>query len=352
MSQLFAQMLDPLRVPACVAEVGINHNGDIKIAMALVDAALAAGADAVKFQTFKANEICADRELMFTYQSQGRTITEPMLDMFQRCELTEHEWYQLKTHCDQVGIVFFSTPQNVSDLELLLRVGVDIIKIGSDDLTNTPLIRDYAETGLPILLAIGMADGSEVYKAIDAMGWFSGKPGAVLVCTSTYPTRIEDANIARVTTLLNSYPGLLVGFSDHTQGHIAAAAATALGARVFEKHFTLRQDMPGPDHWFSETPDSLARWITTIHDTHRALGDPFLRPVQQERGMRGLARRSICARCDIAAGEVFSLDNLCLRRPGNGLAPEIFDRIIGTRARAPIKANTHLSFSDIDDNHV
>jgi sialic acid synthase SpsE len=333
--------------PFIIAEVGINHCGDFERACGMIEAAKTAGADAVKFQTFKASEFCGDPQQMFTYRSQGKEVTESMLAMFQRYEFNRDDWFRLKAHCDRVGITFLSTPQNVSDLQLLLEVGIGAIKVGSDDLTNLPLIRRYAQTGLPLILSCGMSDIGEVNRALEAAGWFSGHPVAMLLCTSQYPTPPEDVNVRKLTTLRQAFEGLVVGFSDHTQGPLAASLATALGAQVFEKHFTLSHDLPGPDHWFSEEPSGLEQWIADIRTAHVMLGSTFVRPTRAELDMRVLARRSVVLLRDMAPGEAFTEHNVGLRRPGGGLSPDFLEQVIGLRATRPLKAGERLQLGDM-----
>src|SRR3989338_1347665 len=186
--QIAGRSIGPNDSPYCIAEVGINHNGDLALAKRMIEAAKAAGADAVKFQTFKAEEFCGDPDQTFTYYSQGRSVTEPMLEMFKRYEFPLEAWQEIKKHCEGVGITFFSSPQNRSDLNLLLELGVPVIKVGSDDFTNLPLLRSYAETKLPIILSCCMSDLAEVHQALETVGWFEGYPIALLLCTSQYPT--------------------------------------------------------------------------------------------------------------------------------------------------------------------
>ena len=320
--------------PYCIAEVGINHNGDIAFARNMIEAAKAAGADAVKFQTFKAEEFCGDPDQLFTYRSQGRTVTEPMRAMFQRYEFPREAWREIKAHCEATGITFFSTPQNRSDLDLLNEIGVPAVKVGSDDFSNLPLLRSYARTGLPMILSCGMSDLAEVHQALDAVGWFDGYPVALLLCTSQYPTPPEDVNLARLRTLQRAFPGLLTGFSDHTQGPRAAALAVALGAAIFEKHFTLDHGLPGPDHWFSEEPKGLAEYIAAIREADVLLGSPFVRPTGAELINKLEFRRVLVAARDIKAGEPFSESNLSMRRVagGRGLPPNMYSQLLGKTA--------------------
>jgi len=323
--------IGPNDPPYCIAEVGINHNGDLAIAKRMIEAAKAAGADAVKFQTFKAEEFCGDPNQTFTYQSQGKTVIESMLAMFQRYEFPAEKWRVIKDHCETVGITFFSTPQNLSDLDLLLEIGVPAIKVGSDDFTNLPLLQSYVASRLPLILSCGMSDLAEVHQALETVGWFDGYPLALLLCTSQYPTPAEDVNINKLTTLQQAFPGLLVGFSDHTQGALAASLAVSRGARIFEKHFTLDKGMPGPDHWFSEEPAGLAEWITTIRSSIILLGSPFVRPTNAELDNKLEFQRVIVAATAIETGEQFTESNLTMRRVagGRGLPPSIYWRLLG-----------------------
>jgi N,N'-diacetyllegionaminate synthase len=332
--------------PYCIAEVGINHNGDLAIAKLMIETAKLAGADAVKFQTFKADEFCGDAEQTYTYQSQGESITESMLAMFKRYEFPPEYWQEIKAHCEINDITFFSTPQNLTDLDLLLSVGVPAIKVGSDDFTNLSLLQSYAKSKLPLILSCGMSDLAEVHQALETVGWFDGASVALLLCTSQYPTPPEDVNINKLTTLQHAFPGLLIGFSDHTQDSLAAALAIARGARIFEKHFTLDQQMPGPDHWFSENPKGLTEWVKTIQKADKLLGSPFLRPTNAEQDMRRVARRSVVAVNDIAIDDVLSTNNIGLRRPGDGLSPSIFNDLLGLKASRAIQKGERLAVGD------
>jgi len=345
--QIAGRSIGPDDPPYCIAEVGINHNGNLALAMRMIEVAKEAGADAVKFQTFKAEEFCGDPEQNFTYQSQGQSVTESMLEMFRRYEFPAEHWLEIKAHCERVGITFFSSPQNRTDLDLLLQIGVPAIKVGSDDFTNLPLLKSYAETGLPIIVSCGMSDLAEVHQSLDILGWFNGYPAALLLCTSEYPTPPQDVNIKKLTTLQQAFPGLLVGFSDHTESSLAATLAVALGARLFEKHFTMDQNLPGPDHWFAEDPGGLAEWIKTIRLADTMLGCQLVRPTKAEYDMRTLARRSVVALRDIHEGEHFDLTNIGLRRPGNGLPPVMIELLLGVKASHDIKSSTLLSLKDI-----
>jgi N,N'-diacetyllegionaminate synthase len=333
--------------PFIIAEAGINHNGELAKALDMVRVAKQAGADAIKFQTFKATEFVGDPDQAFTYRSQGREVTEPMLAMFRRYELAADAWEAIKAECDKQNIVFLSTPQNRTDLDLLLRVGVPAIKVGSDDLTNLPLLENYAMTKLPLILSCGMADMGEVYRSLQCIGALDGHPTALLLCTSQYPTPPADVNLKKLATLQAAFPMIPIGFSDHTVGPMASALACALGASVFEKHFTLSNDLPGPDHWFSESPDGLSTWVQSIRTAHTMLGSDIVRPTEAELEMRKLARRSIMAIRDIQIGERLDASNIALRRPGTGLPPDLFDAMLGGTALRNLRAGELLGLGDV-----
>ncbi len=335
------------RAPYIILEAGINHNGDINIAKKMISVAKAVGASAIKFQTFKADEFVGDPELLFTYSSQGKKVTESMLDMFRRYEFSVAEWYSIKNFCDEKKITFLSTPQNVIDMELLLQLGVSALKVGSDDFTNIPLLKQYSATGLPLLISCGMANLGEVYQALDVTGAMEGKPVVLMLCTSQYPTPVTDVNLSKLKTLAAAFPNLVLGFSDHTQGPLAAAIAYGLGAVVFEKHFTLDHQLPGPDHWFSEDPKGAQEWVSAIRDAHLMLGSPLIRPTIAEQDMKVLARRSITTLKDITPGEILNNINIGLRRPGNGLSPIHLDDVLGRVAKHRLQKGTLLSWEDI-----
>ncbi|HMA51644.1 MAG TPA: N-acetylneuraminate synthase family protein [Magnetospirillaceae bacterium] len=332
--------------PFIIGEVGINHNGDVERALAMIDAGREAGCTSVKFQTFKAEELVLDPTVTYTYKSQGEEITEAQIDMFRRYELDEADFRRLKQRCEERGLVFLSTPQNRSDLDILLRIGVEAVKVGSDDFSNIPLLKSYAETKLPLLLSCGMADMADVHQALAAVGAFDGYPVVLLYCVSLYPTPPDEVNLNRLATLRRAFPDIVLGFSDHTAGPLASSLAVTMGACLFEKHFTLDHDLPGPDHWFSEEPADLKAWADGIRTAHRMMGSGIVRPTARETEMRAIARRSIVALKDVAAGEELTLVNTGLRRPGTGIAPVLLDKVLGKRASRALKRGQLLEFGD------
>ncbi len=332
--------------PFIVAEAGINHNGSIENALKMIKIAKKSGANAIKFQTFKAEEFIADRNQMFTYKSQGKKISESMYDLHKRHEFSRDEWMKIKKKCDDEKIIFFSTAQNPSDLELLMELGVPAIKVGSDDFTNIPLLKKYSTTGLPIIVSCGMSTLVEVYEALDAIGSLDGYPTILLLTTSEYPTPPENVNLRKLETLAKIFPSLPIGLSDHTIGTLASSTAVALGACLFEKHFTLDRNFPGPDHWFAEDPSSLKEWVKSIRTAFVMMGSPIIKPTKAEYQMRVIARRSMVAIREINKSEVLNSKNIGFRRPGNGLSPKLFDQISGLRSTRKINKGDLLKFGD------
>ena len=320
--------------PFIIAEAGINHNGDIKNALKMIDVAKKSAVNAIKFQTFKASELISDHNQKYTYKSQGKEITESMYDMFKRYELDKEDWKKIKKRCDEKNIMFLSTPQNKTDLDLLLDLGITAIKVGSDDFTNLPLIKEYSSTGLPLLLSCGMADISEISTSLNTVGTFDGYPTILLHTTSQYPTPAKDTNLLKLKTLEKIFPNIPLGFSDHTQGPLASSLAVAFGAVVFEKHFTLDNNFPGPDQWFSENPESLKQWCENIKKSYSMLGNSLLKPTNIERKNRNEFRRFIVAIKHIQKNEVFSRKNMGMRRTSEkkSLPPIFFEFLLGRKS--------------------
>lgn len=334
--------------PFIIAEAGINHNGDLKTAFQMIDTAKECGVDCIKFQTFKAEEFCGDKSQTYTYKSQQKEVTESMYEMFKRMEFTPKEWEQIKKYCDKKDIIFMSTPQNPGDLDLLLRIGIPAIKIGSDDFINIPLLNYYKTKYLPLILSCGMADLQEIKNVLQQAG-YPHTPLALLLCTSQYPTPLIDVNLNKLLTLRQEFPELILGFSDHSQGALAATVATGMGAVIFEKHFTLSHNMPGPDHWFSSTPEELSEWVQSIRQAYLTLGKRELVPTPQEMKMRNLARRKIIAAKDIKKGEIFSEGNLTFKRASQGIGLLEFNNIIGKCALKNIPKGTPILKGDYYD---
>ena len=332
--------------PFIIAEAGINHNGEIANALKMVDVAKTAGADAIKFQTFEASGIVIDSSLTFTYKSQGKEITESMFEMYKRCEFSKTEWIKIKQKCDEAEILFLSTPENRSDLDLLLELGIPAIKIGSDDFTNIPLLKDYSSTGLPLIISCGMANLNEIHQTLNAIGSLEKYPTILMFTTSEYPTIPMNVNLLKLKTLAKSFPKIPLGYSDHTQGILASSLAVAFGAKVFEKHFTIDKNLPGPDHWFSADPEGLKNWVDSIRTAATMLGSEEVKATEKEEKTKILARRSIVALSDIKQSESFNQNNIGLRRPGNGLPAIMIEEIFGKKSAKKISKGDLLKIGD------
>mgnify|MGYP001212452010 FL=1 len=332
--------------PFIIAEAGINHNGEIANALKMVDVAKTAGADAIKFQTFEASGIVIDSSLTFTYKSQGKEITESMFEMYKRCEFSKTEWIKIKQKCDEAEILFLSTPENRSDLDLLLELGIPAIKIGSDDFTNIPLLKDYSSTGLPLIISCGMANLNEIHQTLNAIGSLKKYPTILMFTTSEYPTIPMNVNLLKLKTLAKSFPKIPLGYSDHTQGILASSLAVAFGAKVFEKHFTIDKNLPGPDHWFSADPEGLKNWVDSIRTAATMLGSEEVKATEKEEKTKILARRSIVALSDIKQSESFNQNNIGLRRPGNGLPAIMIEEIFGKKSAKKISKGDLLKIGD------
>jgi len=326
-----------------VAEIGINHNGDMGLARESILAAAEAGADSVKFQNYKTEDFITDRNLIFEYRSQGKIIKEPQYDMFKRCELSVDQLAFLKEQCDLAGVLFHSTPTSIEGIHDLQEIGCELLKNGSDYLTNLRLIRAMGETGLMTILSTGMATISEIDEAVRVFRETGNDNLMLLHCTSSYPTPPEEVNLARLGALRNAF-GVEVGFSDHTNGITAAVGATILGARWIEKHFTLSKDLPGPDHWFSMDAHELRVLVDSVRKAEKMMGSSAIFPTPSEALGRRDFRLSCVAVRNIEEGECVKYSDICFKRPGDGLAP-LFDKaLVGLEAKTKIKEGCQFSF--------
>jgi len=310
-----------------VAEVGINHNGEMSLAHRAIDAAADAGADAVKFQNYHTEDFISDRSLTYEYVSQGKTVVEPQWDMFKRCELAPDQLRELREHCDRRRVIFFSTPSSEAGIQDLANVGAPLLKNGSDYLVHLPMIRAMARTGLPTVLSTGMADAEDIEDAVEAFRGAGGEDLILLQCTSSYPTPPEDVNLRKITTLAQKFD-CPVGLSDHTCGTIAAIGSVALGACMIEKHFTLDRNLPGPDHWFSSDPAELRSLVDAVRTLEKNLGSPEIAPANSEKLGRREYRLSCVAARELTAGHRLTASDVAFRRPGSGIAPKEADRLI------------------------
>lgn len=340
-----------------IAEAGVNHNGSLDMAKKLVEVAADAGADAVKFQTFKADKLVSRFAPKAEYQTRTTDADESQHEMIRKLELDENAHERLIEHCKVCGIEFLSTPFDLESVDLLAgRFDLPIIKIPSGDITNAPLLLKIAQAGKPVILSTGMSTLGEIEDALGVLAFgYLGKSGpaiaafreaycstegqailqgnvTLLHCTTEYPAPIGDVNLKVMNTLKSAF-GLPVGYSDHTEGIAVPIAAVARGAVVIEKHFTLDRTLPGPDHKASLEPNELKQMVTAIRVVEQALGSGRKHPAPSELKNICIARKSLVAACTIMVGEAFSAENLAVKRPGNGLSPMGYWNSIGTTTR-------------------
>lgn len=328
-----------------IAEAGVNHNGDINIAKKLVDAACEAGVDAIKFQTFKAENLVTKNAPKANYQKQT-TGSGNQYEMLKKLELSYDDHIILKKYCDEKSIMFISTPFDFESVDLLERLDIPLYKISSGDLTNVPLLQYIAKLNKHMIISTGMASLGEVEDAVEAIREAGNNKISLLHCTSNYPTNYEDVNLNVMLTLKNAFK-LPIGYSDHTIGIEVPIAAVAMGAKVIEKHFTLDKSMEGPDHKASLNPEELKQMVASIRNIERALGNGIKRCNESEKNTREIARKSIVASVNINKGETISFNNITFKRPSNGISPKLVDEIIGKIAVEDINADSFITFSNI-----
>jgi N,N'-diacetyllegionaminate synthase len=318
-----------------IAEAGVNHNGDMEKARALVDVAADAGADFVKFQTFTADKLVSASAPKAEYQKQSTGAQESQYEMIRKLELTHAMHDELIAHCARRGVRFFSTAFDLDSLDYLAGLGLDRFKVPSGEITNLPYLRRMGSYRRPVILSTGMSNMQEIGDALRVLENAGTKRSdiTVLHCNTEYPTPMRDVNLRAMLSIRDEF-GVDVGYSDHTPGIEVSLAAVALGATVIEKHFTLDKNLPGPDHLASLEPDELRALVRGIRNVEEAVaGDAVKRPSPSESKNLVVVRRSIVASRPIAAGEALGDQNLTTKRPGGGVSPMRWDEIVGTRAQ-------------------
>lgn len=331
-----------------IAEIGINHNGDLSLMKQTIDKVKECGVNAVKFQVFKTEEFISDKTATYTYQLENKDFTESMYEMFKRYEFTIDEWKQIFDYCEKKDIERFITPQNPSDLDFILSfTNLPAIKVGSDDLTNLELLAYYATKKKPLIISAGMAYISEIEDAVNVIRKAGNDNLAVLHCVSSYPAESVEVNLRKIITIRDAF-NVVVGFSDHTIGPFSAIGAVALGASIIEKHFTTDKELPGPDHWFSANPKEMKELVSAVRFIEEALGSQEIKPTLKELEMRKIARRSIVASKTIQKGEIIRREALEFKRPGTGLAPKFLKEIIGKKAKQDIQINDLITFEKLE----
>lgn len=331
-----------------IAEIGVNHNGDMDMAHRLVDEATSAGADAVKFQTFRAEFLVSNHSKKANYQLETTGSDDAgQAAMLKPLELSVEQHEDLLAHCRDSGIMFLSTPYDQESADLLRRLGVPAIKIASTDTSNLPFLRAIDEFDTSVILSTGMSELAEVREAVDALSETKRRGKlVVLQCTSEYPAPEGEINLRAIRTMADLF-GCPVGFSDHTQGIDASGWAVAAGAVMIEKHFTLDRTLPGPDHRASVVPEELRAMVGQIRRVERALGDGCKGVARSERGNRIALRKSLMLLRPLRAGAVIEADNLASKRPGTGLPPREWDNVVGRRASRELEAGKPLTPEDL-----
>ena len=333
-----------------IAEAGVNHNGDIKLAKKLIDVARAAEADAVKFQTFKTEEVIIPGAEKAKYQQETTVARESQFDMARKLELIAREFKELSIYAKAKGILFLSTPDDTGSVDLLDELGVPAFKIGSGEITNFHLLRYIAGKKKPVILSTGMSTIEETGKALVVIRGGGVKDIVLLHCVTSYPAKIEDTNLKAIETLRQAFK-LPVGLSDHTLGITIPIAAVALGACIIEKHFTLDKNLPGPDHKASLEPEELSLMVKAIRDVEKSLGDGIKKPTPEEEEIKKVVRRSIVTKVDIPGAAVISREMLNARRPGTGIEPGYLDVVVGRKAGRNIKKDTILTWDMIQNGN-
>lgn len=329
-----------------VAEGGVNHNGDLNIALQLVEAAADAGADAIKFQTWHTELVISRSAPLADYQRRTTSETQSQYDMVARLELEPDAFRCLQRRAASRGLVFFSTPFDLPSVDLLVDLNVPLFKIPSGEINHFPLLEKVARTGRPAIVSTGMCSLGEVEAAVNCLQGAGARELVLLHCLSSYPAPMEEINLRAMQTLAYAFH-MPVGLSDHTLGDGAAIAAVSLGAAVIEKHLTISRDLAGPDHQASLDPSGFRDFVSTIRLLELALGDGVKRLQPSERNVRSVARRSIVAARDLAAGTRLADDDLCMKRPGTGLESQHLHEVIGRITCRDLPTDSMLSWSDL-----
>lgn len=323
-----------------IAEAGVNHNGDIDLALQLIDIAADAGADAVKFQTFSAAALVTKAAQQAEYQVQNTGKIESQFAMLKRLELSEADHLAIIARCHERAIQFLSTPFDADSIELLHSVGMTTYKVPSGELTNLPYLRHVAKYAQQVILSTGMATYGEVESALQVLldAGLGRQQVTILHATTEYPCPMNEVNLRAMQSMRQAF-AVEVGYSDHTQGIEVPIAAVAMGAKVIEKHFTLDKSLPGPDHKASLEPDELTAMVRAIRNVEKALGDGIKRPTMSELKNKTIARKSIVAAIDIRKGELLSEQNITVKRPGTGMSPMRWDEVVGQVAQRDYAAD-------------
>ncbi len=327
-----------------IAEAGVNHNGDLKLAKKLIDAAQEFKTDAIKFQTFKTEELITEDAEKAEYQKKDSESTS-QYEMLKALELSYDDFQEIADYTLKKDLIFLSSPFDKESTDLLDDLGVPLFKIASGEITNFPLLKHIARKQKPVILSTGMSTLGEIEEAIDVLERYN-KQLILMHCVTSYPAKIEDSNL-RVMETLHSAFKKPVGYSDHTPGIEMSLAAVARGSCVIEKHFTLDKDLPGPDHEASLEPHEFANMVRSIRNIEQGLGNGIKKPTPDELKIKEVARKSIVAQRDIPEDTVLTRDMLAIKRPGTGIEPKYLDNLLGKQTRTDIKRNTLIKWDQL-----
>jgi len=347
MSQAFSDWFNGQTGCIIIGEIGVNHNGSLDLAKQMIDVAAEAGADAVKFQTFTAENIVTRTAEKAQYQKDNDGSEGSQLEMLKQLEFSKDNLEACRDYCAEKGVVFLSTPFDNDAADLLEAVGVAGYKVSSGDLTNLPLLAHLAAKGKPMIISTGMANMAETEEAVTTIRENGDPPLAILHCVSNYPADPAEANLRAIDTLASAF-NVPTGWSDHTLGDAIAVAAIARGAKLLEKHYTLDKNLPGPDHLASLEPDEFKALIRKIRDVEAAIGDGVKRPQPSEVDTAKVARKSLVSGVAIPAGKTITEDDLVCKRPGSGFPPRMMPHIIGRRAARDIAPDSLIHPDDLE----
>lgn len=326
-----------------IAEAGVNHNGNVDIARKLIDVAKDCGADAVKFQTFLTHQSISKYAGLAQYQRDNLLDGLTQYEMAKKLELSYAHFSELKKHCDEMGIIFLSTPDEAESLNFLCSLGVPLIKVGSGEITNLPFLKLIAKTKKSVILSTGMSNIGEIRRALSVFYKEGNKDIALLHCVTEYPAPAEQVNLNAMFTLKNTFK-IPVGYSDHTLGIEIAIAAAAMGAKIIEKHFTLDKSIPGPDHRSSLEPRELKQMICAIRNVEKALGGGIKKIADCEKKNLVAVRKSIVAAKDLTIGQKISERDVAIKKHGSGIAPQYLKKIVGRKTKEPIKEDEVITW--------
>lgn len=314
-----------------IAEAGVNHNGDVNLAIQLCDAAKRAGADIVKFQAWITEKIITTNVAQAEYQTVNTGVAESQYDMLKRLELSQEDFKIIKKHCDEIGIVFASTADECESLDFLISLGIPFIKIGSGEIGNIPYLRYIGSKKMPVILSTGMSGMEDIEISLKALKDGGAEDVTLLHCTTSYPCANNDVNLKAMKSIENRFR-VNVGYSDHTKGNDVAVAAVAMGAKILEKHFTLDRNMEGPDHAASLSPEELEAYVRAIRNIEEALGSGEKEPTDVEKNISNVVLKKIVAKRPIKKGAIILEEDICVKRNDQGVSCKMWDKVIGIKA--------------------